>query len=262
MGFSVGGFFKRVFSAAKKIIPVAIGYTVGGPAGAAIGGALGSAARGGNIGQIIQGAGAGYGAGSLLGAGSAALGASGANLAKGAAGPVTSFGGALQVGSNALLSGGSNIFKAAQGLSGLSNIAGGLFGLIDDYLVCRESGTYMGGGLSLRIRLAFVLFLASLGAWWFYVKLGMDSIHIPFIGDANLGLWFIPLFIIFMITVHIFTNLTQYVRLINQLIWILIIIQLFFNITYHATRLYIHNLFTVFIINPIDNTFFLNPIGR
>ena len=128
MGFSVGGFFKRVFSAAKKIIPVAIGYTVGGPAGAAIGGALGSAARGGNIGQIIQGAGAGYGAGSLLGAGSAALGASGANLAKGAAGPVTSFGGALQVGSNALLSGGSNIFKAAQGLSGLSNIAGGLFG--------------------------------------------------------------------------------------------------------------------------------------
>ena len=81
-------------------------------------------------------------------------------------------------------------------------IAGGLFGLIDDYLVCRESGTYMGGGLSLRIRLAFVLSLAALGAWWFYAKLGMDSIHIPFVGDANLGLWFIPLFIIFMIGIY------------------------------------------------------------
>lgn len=81
-------------------------------------------------------------------------------------------------------------------------MAGGLFGLIDDYLVCREAGTYAGGGLSLRIRLAFVLSLATLGAWWFYVKLGMDSVHVPFVGDAHLGLWFILLFIIFMIGIY------------------------------------------------------------
>lgn len=81
-------------------------------------------------------------------------------------------------------------------------IAGGLFGLIDDYLVCRESGTYMGGGLSLRIRLAFVGTLAMLGAWWFYATPGMDVINIPFVGDLELGIWIIPLFIVFMIGIY------------------------------------------------------------
>ena len=81
-------------------------------------------------------------------------------------------------------------------------ITGGLFGLIDDYLVCRESGTYAGGGLSLRVRLAFVFLLALGGAWWFYAKLGMDSVHIPFGGDMHLGFWFIPLFVIFMIGIY------------------------------------------------------------
>src|SRR3989344_6087252 len=78
-------------------------------------------------------------------------------------------------------------------------MAGGIFGLIDDYLVCREAGTYLGGGLSLRARLLFVFLLGAVGAWWFYSKLGMNSVHIPFGGDVYLGLWFIPLFIIFMI---------------------------------------------------------------
>jgi len=81
-------------------------------------------------------------------------------------------------------------------------MAGGIFGLIDDYLVCREAGTYLGGGLSLRIRLLFVFSLGAVGAWWFYSKLGMDSVHIPFGGDVYLGLWFIPLFIIVMIGIY------------------------------------------------------------
>lgn len=81
-------------------------------------------------------------------------------------------------------------------------IAGGLFGLIDDYLVCMEAGTYAGGGLSLRARLVFVTLLALAGAWWFYSKLGMDSVHIPFGGDIHLGLWFIPLFVVFMIGIY------------------------------------------------------------
>lgn len=81
-------------------------------------------------------------------------------------------------------------------------IAGALFGLIDDYLVCRESGSYMGGGLSLKARLLFVTLLAVLGGWWFYVKLGVDSVHIPFTGDLHLGLLFIPLFIIVMIGIY------------------------------------------------------------
>lgn len=81
-------------------------------------------------------------------------------------------------------------------------IAGALFGLIDDYLVCREQGSYTGGGLSLRIRLAFITVLALAGGIWFYEKLGMDTVHVPFVGDAHLGAWLIPLFVVFMIGIY------------------------------------------------------------
>jgi phospho-N-acetylmuramoyl-pentapeptide-transferase len=81
-------------------------------------------------------------------------------------------------------------------------IGGALCGFVDDYLVCRGEGTYMGGGLSLRARLFFVFLLSTLGAWWFYVKLGTDTVHIPFWGDMTLGLLFIPFFIIFFIGIY------------------------------------------------------------
>lgn len=81
-------------------------------------------------------------------------------------------------------------------------IAGALCGLVDDYLVCRDKGTYRGGGLSLTTRLFFVFMLGALGAWWFYVKLGMTTIHIPFGGDFYVGIFFIPIFITFIIGIY------------------------------------------------------------
>ena len=81
-------------------------------------------------------------------------------------------------------------------------ISGGLFGLIDDYLVCNDKGTYKGGGLSLKTRLLFVFLLGLLSAMWFYTKLGMNSIHIPFWGDLYLGITFIPIFIAFIIGIY------------------------------------------------------------
>lgn len=81
-------------------------------------------------------------------------------------------------------------------------IAGALCGLVDDYLVCRDKGTYKGGGLSLTTRLFFVFMLGALGAWWFYTKLGMNTIHIPFGGDLYVGIFFIPIFITFIIGIY------------------------------------------------------------
>jgi phospho-N-acetylmuramoyl-pentapeptide-transferase len=81
-------------------------------------------------------------------------------------------------------------------------VAGGLFGLIDDYLVCRESGSYIGGGLSLRVRLAFVAMLGMLSAYWFYFKLGMDTIHVPFFGDFSVGVFFTPLYLLIFIGIY------------------------------------------------------------
>lgn len=81
-------------------------------------------------------------------------------------------------------------------------IAGALCGLVDDYLVCRDQGSYRGGGLSLRARLFFVFMLGVLGACWFYFKLDVSSIFVPFWGDIDLGMLFIPVFIIFIIGIY------------------------------------------------------------
>ena len=77
-----------------------------------------------------------------------------------------------------------------------------IVGAFDDYLVCNDKGTYHGGGLSLKTRLIFVALVGAIGAWWFYVKLGMTSVFIPSFGMINLGIFFIPIFIIFMIGIY------------------------------------------------------------
>ena len=60
----------------------------------------------------------------------------------------------------------------------------------------------MGGGLSLKTRLVFVFLLGLLGASWFYWKLGVESIFIPFYGDIFVGILFIPIFITFIIGIY------------------------------------------------------------
>ncbi len=81
-------------------------------------------------------------------------------------------------------------------------ILASLFGLIDDALVVAGGGTFIGGGLSLRLRLLIVFVLSTIGAWWFYAKLGISSISVPFDGVLSLGIFFIPFFIITMIAVY------------------------------------------------------------
>lgn len=122
-------FFSSIWKGIKKVAPIAIGASLGGPlgigaaAGGALGGAAGSLARGGNIGQVLQGVGYGYGAGSLAGGLSSAIGASGAKLAPGAAGPVTSGLGTAQVFGNAVAPGLTSSLTGGSG-GGIS----GLFG--------------------------------------------------------------------------------------------------------------------------------------
>lgn len=82
-------------------------------------------------------------------------------------------------------------------------IAGALFGLIDDYMVCQEqTGSYKGGGLSLTKRLLFVGFLGLIGGYWFFAKLAFTAFFVPFFGTVNFGILIIPIFIIFMIGIY------------------------------------------------------------
>lgn len=87
-------------------------------------------------------------------------------------------------------------------------IASALVGLADDLLDVFKKG-YNGGGLKVRHRLLIYTAIAAFGAWWFYYKLQWDLIHIPFVGDFNIGWWYIPLFIFILVATAFSVNETD-----------------------------------------------------
>ena len=68
-----------------------------------------------------------------------------------------------------------------------------IIGLWDDYLGVRKIGA-KGGGLSMRKKLLIYFAISLVGALWFFFKLDWDVLHIPFIGNFEIGWWIIPIF--------------------------------------------------------------------
>lgn len=83
----------------------------------------------------------------------------------------------------------------------------GLVGAVDDYLNVRGIGRTK--GLSARVKMILLIILASLGAYWFFVKLGYDHIHFPFLGDVTFGYLYIPIFIFVFISAANSVNITD-----------------------------------------------------
>ena len=81
-------------------------------------------------------------------------------------------------------------------------IAASLVGLSDDILQVFKKGKYIGGGLALKYRLILVALIGLIGGWWFYYKLGFQTIHIPGNGDLFFGFWYIPLFVLVMLATY------------------------------------------------------------
>ncbi len=76
-------------------------------------------------------------------------------------------------------------------------ILGSLIGLSDDLIQIYGKGRFAHDDKSWRNWKVLLIFILSLFiAIWFFDKLGMSSIHIPFGGEFNLGILFIPFFIL------------------------------------------------------------------
>lgn len=87
-------------------------------------------------------------------------------------------------------------------------ILGAVVGMFDDVLNIMKVGP-KGGGLSVKHRLGLYTILSAIGAWWFYSKLGISAVHIPFIGNYDLGFWYIPFFILVMTATTHALNITD-----------------------------------------------------
>lgn len=79
--------------------------------------------------------------------------------------------------------------------------AGSLLGLVDDLMQIFGFGKYKAGGMRFTRRVFLVLCIALSSAYWFYFKLGIQTIYVPGFGDISVGIWFIPIFILIMLAV-------------------------------------------------------------
>lgn len=87
-------------------------------------------------------------------------------------------------------------------------VASALVGLVDDYFNVKGIGP-KGGGLKMRHRLLIYTAIAIVGAWWFRMKLDWDLLHIPFLGDFNIGMWYVPFFILVIVATAFSVNETD-----------------------------------------------------
>lgn len=87
-------------------------------------------------------------------------------------------------------------------------IGAGLVGLLDDYINIRGSGLGV-AGLRSQIKFALIFAIATVGALYFYYKLGYTHIHIPATGDINIGWLYIPLFITVVVSTANAVNITD-----------------------------------------------------
>lgn len=103
---------------------------------------------------------------------------------------------------------GFNLDRAQTWLPLAALVGGGIVGLLDDIINIRGAGTGV-AGLRSSIKFAMVIAMSLVLGWFFYVKLGYDGVHIPFVGDLTLGVWIVPLFVLAVVSTGNAVNISD-----------------------------------------------------
>ncbi len=100
-----------------------------------------------------------------------------------------------------------NLSRSQTWLPLFSLVSTGFLGAFDDLFNVLGVGTQK--GIKAFRKLLFQLLIASVGAWWFFYKLGFDMIHIPGMGDFSIGWLYIVLFILVIVSCMNAVNITD-----------------------------------------------------
>lgn len=87
-------------------------------------------------------------------------------------------------------------------------IGAGLVGLIDDIINIRGTGAGV-AGLPSKLKLLLVTLIALGGGLYFFTKLEVTSINVPFYGDLSIGWLIVPLFVLAVISAANAVNITD-----------------------------------------------------
>jgi phospho-N-acetylmuramoyl-pentapeptide-transferase len=87
-------------------------------------------------------------------------------------------------------------------------VGAGVIGLFDDILNIKSTGGI--AGMRAKIKMALITTVALAGGWWFYDKLDVSSIHIPFVDNPLvLGWLIVPLFVLVVVSTANAVNITD-----------------------------------------------------
>jgi phospho-N-acetylmuramoyl-pentapeptide-transferase len=101
-----------------------------------------------------------------------------------------------------------NLDRAQTWLPLAALIGGAGVGLLDDIINIRGQGLGV-AGLRSGLKFIMIIGLALVLGWFFYVKLGYDSVHVPFIGDVVLGWFIVPLFVLAVVSTGNAVNISD-----------------------------------------------------
>lgn len=90
----------------------------------------------------------------------------------------------------------------------LAAMAGaGIIGLIDDILNIRSFGGI--AGMRAKVKSVLLLAVSAIGGWWFFAKLEVDAIHIPFFDPISIGWLIVPFFMLVVFATANAVNITD-----------------------------------------------------
>lgn len=101
-----------------------------------------------------------------------------------------------------------NLSRSQTWLPLAAMVGAGTIGLIDDVINIRGIG---GGiaGMRAKVKSLLLVVIALIGGWWFYEKLGVHSVDIPFLSSWHLGWLIIPLFVLVIFSTANAVNMTD-----------------------------------------------------
>ncbi len=87
-------------------------------------------------------------------------------------------------------------------------VAAGVVGFVDDLINVRGDGKGV-AGLRSQLKFALILLVALAGAFYFFYKLGYSQIHVPAVGNFEIGWLYIPLFVLVVVSTANAVNITD-----------------------------------------------------
>jgi phospho-N-acetylmuramoyl-pentapeptide-transferase len=101
-----------------------------------------------------------------------------------------------------------NLSRAETWLPLAALVGGGAVGMLDDIINIRGQGKGV-AGLRSSLKFAMITGVALILGWFFFVKLGYNSVHLPYLGDIVLGWWIVPLFVLAVVATGNAVNISD-----------------------------------------------------